>query len=74
MLILRTPLPSPDGVADAMREIRPRILQSGWPIESRRQLFRLLAGAPALDHLQKHGIESLWNWLEKQQTFHNLPE
>jgi siroheme synthase-like protein len=50
-------------MAAAMREIRPKILNSGAPIETRQAALRDLAGDPALNFLDQHGIDQLWSWL-----------
>lgn len=50
-------------MATAMKELRPRILDSGWPIEKRREAFRLLASVEAIAMLERDGIDGLWAWM-----------
>ena len=50
-------------MAEALRELRPRVLESGWDIERRRQTFRLLAGEEAMAVLEQGGVEAVWEWV-----------
>jgi precorrin-2 dehydrogenase/sirohydrochlorin ferrochelatase len=58
-------------LADALRKFRPRIKAAGLPIQRRREIFRLLAGADAADVLARDGTQELWNWARRQ--FGDLP-
>jgi precorrin-2 dehydrogenase/sirohydrochlorin ferrochelatase len=53
-------------MANAMRDLRPRIRDGGLPIEFRRAAFRHLASDEAMDVLERDGIEGLWTWLERR--------
>ena len=53
-------------MAAAMRELRPRIVASGAPIEYRRNAFRDLASDDAMDILDRHGLEELWAWVRER--------
>ena len=53
-------------MAAAMRELRPRILAGGAPIEYRRNAFRDLASDEAMEILDRHGIEELWAWVRER--------
>jgi precorrin-2 dehydrogenase/sirohydrochlorin ferrochelatase len=59
-------------LAEALRKFRPRIKAAGLPIQKRREIFRLLAGADAADLLARDGTQQLWNWA--RQRFGDLPE
>lgn len=50
----------------AMKQLRPRILSSGAPIEVRRAAFRDLALDEAIDLLEQSGIDAVWNWLKER--------
>lgn len=50
----------------AMKQLRPRILASGAPIEVRRAAFRDLASDHAIDLLDHQGEQALWNWLAQR--------
>jgi siroheme synthase-like protein len=53
-------------MADAMQELRPRILTSAAPIEARRSAFHDLASDEAMDILVRDGIDELWAWLRER--------
>lgn len=53
-------------MADAMRELRPRIMTSPAPIDARRSAFHDLAGDEAMDILVRDGIDELWAWLRER--------
>lgn len=55
-------------MANAMRELRPRIRDGGLPIERRRAAFRDLASDEAMGVLEREGVEALWNWLERRSN------
>jgi precorrin-2 dehydrogenase/sirohydrochlorin ferrochelatase len=51
-------------MAEAMRILRPMVLESGLPPERRRELLRELASDAAMDKLATEGIEGLRKWIE----------
>jgi siroheme synthase-like protein len=53
-------------MAEAMRELRPRIVAGAAPIEFRRNAFRDLASEEAMDILDRHGVEELWAWVRER--------
>jgi siroheme synthase-like protein len=53
-------------MAEAMRDLRPRIRDGGLPIERRRAAFRDLASDEAMTVLEREGVEALWDWLERR--------
>jgi precorrin-2 dehydrogenase/sirohydrochlorin ferrochelatase len=53
-------------MADAMQALRPRILNSGAPIDARRNAFHDLASDEAMDILVRDGIDELWAWLRER--------
>ena len=55
-------------MANAMRELRPRILDAGAPIERRRAAFRDLASDEAMNVLRERGIDELWSWLRQRHN------
>jgi precorrin-2 dehydrogenase/sirohydrochlorin ferrochelatase len=55
-------------MAAAMRELRPRILDAGAPIERRRAAFRDLASDEAMDVLRDRGMDELWSWLRRRHN------
>jgi precorrin-2 dehydrogenase/sirohydrochlorin ferrochelatase len=54
-------------MADAMRDLRPRVLNSGWPIDRRRAAFRRLATDEAFNVLRARGVEGAWEWLTRTE-------
>jgi siroheme synthase-like protein len=53
-------------LAEASRELRPRIKSAGLPIARRREIFRDLATPEAAQTLADKGAEGLWAWLSKK--------
>lgn len=54
-------------MADAMRELRPRITGRGdLPAASRQAALRDLAGEEAMQTLEKRGVEGLWTWVKER--------
>lgn len=50
----------------AMKQLRPRILASGAPIDVRRAAFRDLAADPAITLLEQSGMDAVWSWLKER--------
>ncbi len=59
-------------LAEALKQLRPRIKQSGLPISRRREIFRTLATNEAAVVLQSDGMAGLRKWL--REKFADLPE
>jgi siroheme synthase-like protein len=59
-------------LAEAMKQLRPLIKQSGLPIARRREIFRALATNEAAAALQSGGTTALRTWLRAKFT--DLPE
>jgi siroheme synthase-like protein len=59
-------------LAEAMKQLRPRIKQSGLPIARRREIFRALATNEAATELESGGMPGLRKWLLGK--FADLPE
>ena len=53
-------------MAQAMQELRPMILASKLDADRRSAIFRELAAEPALDLLDKQGIDGLRRWLNER--------
>jgi len=54
-------------MAEAMKELRPRITARGdLPAASRQSAMRDLASPEAMQILDKHGPEHLWAWLKER--------
>ena len=53
-------------MADAMRTLRPMVLNSGLPPERRKELLRELASDAAMDRLAAEGIDALHEWVMKR--------
>jgi siroheme synthase-like protein len=59
-------------LAEAMKQLRPRIKQSGLPISRRREIFRALATNEAATELESGGMPGLRKWLRGK--FSDLPD
>jgi precorrin-2 dehydrogenase/sirohydrochlorin ferrochelatase len=59
-------------LAEALRQLRPRIKAAGLPIARRREIFRALATTDAADALAGGGMPQLCKWLRTKFT--DLPE
>jgi precorrin-2 dehydrogenase / sirohydrochlorin ferrochelatase len=59
-------------LAEALKQLRPKIKASGLPISRRREIFRALATSDAADALAAGGIANLCQWLRTK--FADLPE
>jgi siroheme synthase (precorrin-2 oxidase/ferrochelatase) len=59
-------------LADALRQLRPRIRSAGLPIARRREIFRALATPQAAQTLATGGISGLCDWIRQQ--FSELPD
>jgi precorrin-2 dehydrogenase / sirohydrochlorin ferrochelatase len=58
-------------LAEALKELRPRIKAAGSPIARRREIFRALATTEAAAALADGGMPQLHNWL--REKFPDLP-
>lgn len=58
-------------LAEALKQLRPKIRISGLPIARRREIFRALATSDAADILKSGGMCGLADWLIKK--FPDLP-
>ena len=58
-------------LADALKQLRPKIKASGLPITRRREIFRALASTEAADALDDGGMPRLIQWLRSK--FPDLP-
>jgi siroheme synthase-like protein len=59
-------------MAEAMKQLRPRIKECGLPISRRREIFRALATNEAATALKSGGMTGLRDWLRGRFT--DLPE
>ncbi|HEX4054923.1 MAG TPA: bifunctional precorrin-2 dehydrogenase/sirohydrochlorin ferrochelatase [Tepidisphaeraceae bacterium] len=59
-------------LAEAMKQLRPKIKSSGLPISRRREIFRALATPDAAVALESGGMHGLRKWLRGK--FADLPE
>jgi siroheme synthase-like protein len=59
-------------IAEAMKQLRGPIKNSGLPISRRREIFRALATTEAAAALQSGGAPALRQWLKKE--FADLPD
>jgi precorrin-2 dehydrogenase len=53
-------------LAEALRELRPRIKSAGIPIARRREIFRDLATPESANILAADGYEALWTWISNK--------
>jgi siroheme synthase-like protein len=58
-------------LAEAMRQIRPRVKSAGLTTERRHQILKTLATDDAIRALAGGGLESLWAWA--REKFPELP-
>jgi len=58
-------------LAEALKQLRPRIKDSGLPIARRREIFRALATTDAAAQLAAGGMTGLQQWL--RDKFRDLP-
>jgi precorrin-2 dehydrogenase/sirohydrochlorin ferrochelatase len=59
-------------LAEALKQLRPKIKASGLPIARRREIFRALATTDAADALAAGGMTQLTEWLRAK--FVDLPQ
>lgn len=59
-------------LAEALKQLRPKIKSSGLPIARRREIFRALATTEAATVLEGDGIAGLRKWL--REKFADLPD
>jgi precorrin-2 dehydrogenase/sirohydrochlorin ferrochelatase len=53
-------------LAEASRELRPRIKSAGLPITKRREIFRDLATPQAAAAVADSGADGLWEWIRNK--------